>query len=69
MSKVTGYSFNGTGTGSSFGSRKGKKVAEKIENSKVFFQEGSKVIETTTKLIYNDGSVEENVDRRTIYLD
>ena len=67
--KDNGFSMSMSGSSTGFGGRKGKKVAQKIQNSKTFFQEGCKVIETTTKLIYNDGSIEENVDRRTIYID
>lgn len=46
-----------------------KKIIEKRENSKIYYEENSKIIETTIKLIYSDGTTEENIDKRTIYLD
>ncbi len=34
-----------------------KKMTEKRENSKIYFEEGCKIIETTTKFLYSDGTM------------
>ena len=46
---------------------KGKKMSEKRENIRTYYEDGAKIIETTTKVLYNDGSIEENTEKRTIY--
>ena len=81
LNDATNYKYPGTGTGftnpqsaydhPSFMKKTAtnKKMTEKWENSKTYFENGCKIIETTTKLIYSDGTTDENIDKRTIFLE
>jgi hypothetical protein len=46
---------------------KGKKVSEKKENTRIFYEEGCKVVEKLTMIYYSDGTVEENIEKHTVY--
>jgi hypothetical protein len=44
-----------------------KKIKEKSEKTKTTYENGAKIIETTTTCYYDDGSTDETTNRRTIY--
>ena len=45
----------------------GKKVSERKENTRIFYEDGSKTIERHTFVFYSDGTREENIEKHTVY--
>lgn len=42
-------------------------MSEKKENIKIYYEDGAKVTEKYTQILYSDGSKEENIEKHTIY--
>lgn len=44
-------------------------MSEKQEKTKTVYQNGATIIEKIVRVVYKDGTIEENVDTKTIYDD
>ena len=49
------------------GFKDGKKISEKKEDTRILFEDGAKITETHSKIFYEDGTREENIQRHTVF--